>query len=456
MLLKGSDFDKSILNAAEMATLRHYPSSNAANAFVNRLYELTIEHQLKTQTRKRRPKQKDIPSIKATIGAFAADLLLHSQKNGAEGFMYRPSDPEALKETLATHDNFQMVIATWPEMDLVDRIKGSQKPSTWEGQRIQGINEVGYASRYRATQQFFEIAKEHRISLEDDENHFSEDIGRSPSVRLKGEMVGKGRNGRSQHLPPEKSLLNTPAYLAECQRIDKLNAALAEYEFSLTTKPRIQRHFSNAISKTYSFDQEGRLYAASGHNWLNMHKSERSQIRIDGEETVEVDVRASHLFIWYAMNGRELKHEVDPYASKRIPRAAMKQAVVMIFGSSTVPSRWPRGNKEKFLKKEGFPLQFSFNQVLDEVLKLHPILERAFTRPQWASLQYEESECILDAMERLIFELECPSLPIHDSLIVKKRQAETAKFAIARSYMQRFGFAPVVRESSPLDQSKAA
>ena len=67
--------------------------------------------------------------------------------------------------------------------------------------------------------------------------------------------------------------------------------------------PQIHAIFSNA-----SFGQGGRLYSANQDgigNWLSMPFAQRQTIQIDGRPTVELDYKAFHIALLYALQGRD-------------------------------------------------------------------------------------------------------------------------------------------------------
>ncbi|QEP30318.1 hypothetical protein C6Y53_18995 [Pukyongiella litopenaei] len=83
--------------------------------------------------------------------------------------------------------------------------------------------------------------------------------------------------------------------------------------------------------------------------------------------------------------------------------------------------------------------------MIKQIASKHPILY--CLEPDeldWANLQFEEAECFRIAMKTLNEEYSVPSLPVHDSLIVRRRDYELAAFELQRVYRERFGYAPTM------------
>jgi len=61
------------------------------------------------------------------------------------------------------------------------------------------------------------------------------------------------------------------------------------------------------------------------------------------------------------------------------------------------------------------------------MLKKHPILRNLKTGSlDWENLQFEEAECFLSVMLNLPDNHNIPSLPVHDSLIVRQSDKQMA------------------------------
>ncbi|MDP5220040.1 hypothetical protein Q5Y75_22785 [Ruegeria sp. 2205SS24-7] len=222
---------------------------------------------------------------------------------------------------------------------------------------------------------------------------------------------------------------------------------MAKHEYNLSDIPMVRRVFNCGDRPGFDFNLGGRFYCASDDNWMEMPKEKRANIRIDGEETTEIDVRASHLSILCSMFGEPLNRDIDPYAVEGIHRDIVKKIVVTAIGSGKLPTQWPKGFKEDFKARHGWaPERRSKLKDITEVIsKKHPVLSKLRKGElDWANLQFEEAECFLAAMSRLHDERKAPSLPVHDSLIVRVCDAGYAANFLRDAYEDRLGFRPHV------------
>jgi hypothetical protein len=177
------------------------------------------------------------------------------------------------------------------------------------------------------------------------------------------------------------------------------------------------------------WDRGGRLYAApTNFSYQSLSPEERLQIRLNGEEVAEIDIKASHLTLAYKLLGKSLagdlyeRNEDDPYAIDGLPRPVVKLFVTAMFGAGRMPERWPQGARERLSKstKGRKPLdlrRYKVSEVKEAVLRRHPVVSD-LSEIEWGRLQFIESEAVIRAALRLKREFSVPSLPVHDSLIV--------------------------------------
>jgi hypothetical protein len=90
--------------------------------------------------------------------------------------------------------------------------------------------------------------------------------------------------------------------------------------------------------------------------------------------------------------------------------------------------------------------QYPVKQIAPLVLKALPILK------DWPSqtvsgfdLMYKESEAVIGTMLELIHEHDCPSLSVHDSIIVPIRRMEDACSILQSRYKEVSGITPSLR-----------
>jgi hypothetical protein len=163
---------------------------------------------------------------------------------------------------------------------------------------------------------------------------------------------------------------------------------------------------------------------------------------------VEIDVQASHLFILYALNGKQLAPGQDPYDIPGIERSVVKGLFAVSTGAGQVPDKWPTGLSKTYKAETGKSLakSYNFKTVRGELLSLHPVLNSLEKgKLDWGRLQYEESECFIWAMRNLWDPFKVGALPVHDSLIVAEEDEEISIDFVERAYERRFGARPFAR-----------
>lgn len=184
---------------------------------------------------------------------------------------------------------------------------------------------------------------------------------------------------------------------------------------------------------TETLDLGGRLYAhcPAGHgiSYQTIPSEHRRHITLNGCETVEIDYRASHLFLFLAGRGVDLRDRMgtlgidDPYALPDVSRQAVKDWTVTTLGAGRLLARWPDG------KGCGTPIA----DVRAFVLDAYPELEQ-IEPDDGLRLQKVETDALLSA-QLILAAHEVPSLGIHDSLIVPK-DAEGLAVPIMREAMR--------------------
>ena len=78
--------------------------------------------------------------------------------------------------------------------------------------------------------------------------------------------------------------------------------------------------------------QGGRIYGVGDYNYQNVRKSDRPNLRIDGEPIVEIDINASYLSILHGISGCPLPERDDLYDIGGIDRTIIKAWVSSTIG----------------------------------------------------------------------------------------------------------------------------
>lgn len=436
-----STFSKETLNAAWMATFNRVAFSDAAKAWVDDVVSRTLAFETKYHPRERTRRKTDHESFVRAVGAFAADLLRHTLNEKADGFMYRSSDRDELALTLVSSTNFDQLVILWAEMDLMEVTGYIDARDDFDGTKIVHYQK---ARRFRPSPAFVALASEHGIQAPEIKDHFQTSYRHTNVVQVRAT-----KNSDQVHTSRGKLIRQKgPRFDVECDRVRRLNLHLAEHEYSLSSKPMVRRVFNCGDRLGFNFNLGGRFYSASEHNWMEMPKEERALILIDGAETSEIDVRASHLSILYALSGALLANNRDPYWVEDYPRPIIKKLIVATIGGGKMPTKWPKGFNEEFATEHGYQPRnrFKLKDVVEAINAKHPVLDNLEKgKLDWANLQFEEAECFMSAMMELHENHGIASLPVHDSLIVRKMDIGPAKSALATAYETRLGFQPVLK-----------
>ena len=168
--------------------------------------------------------------------------------------------------------------------------------------------------------------------------HFTKETGRICPVTVRNELPKKKGKG----LQARNIKMRGPRFDQEVSKVAEINAILATGGFDFADPPQVYRLFNRGNYSDFAFNMGGRLYCRSEVNWQQMPKAQRALITWRGEETVELDARASHLFILYAINNLALPQEDDPYAIPGIERDVVKGVFAAICGKGGRPIRWPK------------------------------------------------------------------------------------------------------------------
>ena len=190
-----------------------------------------------------------------------------------------------------------------------------------------------------------------------------------------------------------------------------------------------------------TLDRGGRYYSS----WANMKQAERLKMTIDGEPVCHVDLTAAFLTMLQAItgvSGWDVGEEFDdPYMPKRLhnrasefPRDKIKQFITAWIGGGN-SKRWKTGDNLDL-----FPTDKDFAEFRDAILPYFH--ELTFVNKKelcGMGLQKHESAILTQTMLHLKTK-NVVAYPLHDCLIVKEQDADTAAFAfqqVMRFYLKR-------------------
>jgi hypothetical protein len=240
--------------------------------------------------------------------------------------------------------------------------------------------------------------------------------------------------------------LNDPRTRLQFDRIDRLNREFASVETSPVAFRGYQRMFNNGDVPGFDWDKGGRIYAVGG-GYQTMKKVRRPELLLNGEATVEIDVKASHPTILAKLCGQPLGAAGDPYAVETIPRDVVKAFWTMTLGHGGFHRAWPSKVLERLEPLYGKPLrkQFPLKEVQTKVVAAFPFLDSwGKGSPSALDLQFIESEAMLLTLERLAYGAGVYALSLHDGLIVQAEAAKVAEDTFSEAYQEVVGVVPTL------------
>ena len=302
-------------------------------------------------------------------------------------------------------------------------------------------------TRYWATRKLIEEAEAAGLHVSTIDAHLS----RFPRpARLRRPLVAKMASTKSKawvKAPGRRIKIDytqaRPRVLAE--QVNEINAFMADRVIAPDWHHAFRRIFNEADHPRFDFNRGGRLYSVGG-GYQMQPSHERAKITIDGEETVEVDVKACFLTILYALH----RAPFDPRAAYNIDgvdREAVKLWCVSTLSKEGFTQKWTRQNKADFLKKTGRDLAKvqPAKGLIAPMIKAHPLLaDWPTSKIRWADLQYLESEVMVDTVHALATMYGVPALPVHDSMIVPISQEGLAKRVLKDSFERIIGVRPIL------------
>lgn len=183
------------------------------------------------------------------------------------------------------------------------------------------------------------------------------------------------------------------------------------------------------------FNSGGRLFGP----WVGLRSSERPNIWLDDEPTVEEDYEASYVNVMYmAVTGA--RYVGDPYKmildGSVVPRHIVKSLASMAVNNDTKDSAYKafradymklRGSTDS--KKAGryqdyqrYTFNTQLDPVLDEFLELHQPIAHLYLQGKELGnkVQCLESDLVFSIVDELTW-AGIPCLTVHDSIIVQKK-----------------------------------
>jgi hypothetical protein len=370
------------------------------------------------------------------IASLTADLVRTASKD-VNRYSYRKMAAGAFTKQRIGYHSFRKAVLLMEASGLLTLVSG-----------IGGGTGRWVATRFRATARLLKLANDKGVVLSDWRSHFRmlprPKSASEPLVLRSASVTKHGKKTRGA--PIRVDLGRSPAReLAE--QVQRLNAFFAPV---LIEPPEshygFNRVFNDGNIPGFAWNKGGRLYSM-GDSYQQMPRVERARMRLNGEEVVELDLRASHLTILHALLKQPFDVTIDPYEIPGLPRHITKAWITMTLGHDRFQRCWSKENKLKYHEQTVRNLQkdYPIRQVREKVLAHLPALaDWPSCSVRWGDLQYTESEAIIGAVATLAFDHAVPALPVHDSIIVPKSAERLALSVLEASFEGMVGVRPTI------------
>ncbi|WP_409192378.1 hypothetical protein [Bradyrhizobium sp. RDM4] len=362
--------EREVLDKAPLASLRATPASTDAFRLMSELAKRYPRPQ--AAKGKAYARKKTLVDHAHAVGAFVADLLDAAGNERSAGWLRCSLRKADYTGQPVTWRMFDAVRQAFTEVGLVEHKPGY--PGSYQLDNPGPM--VGKLTRYRATQALLSTCEAHGITPQTVRQHFQFD----------------------EVMPSELVQLTSPSHKTpNTEKVQQLRAQVAElnafFAGHTLTHPVIKhlgwvRKFHQAANlQTYRWDKGGRLYSYPQNTACYQHLSEdtRLEMRIDGEDVVEIDISSSYLTIFYAWCDQQLDTNTDAYAGilgpTELDRQVAKFWINASFGNGNLLTRWSKDFTKDFrerLAKKGIapeaftPKAYPMSLIKESALQRHP------------------------------------------------------------------------------------
>jgi len=410
------------------------PASPAARQLVADVIEQFQTFETMRQVRQRKRRAKDLAIFEQTVTALICDLA-HAELTGVNWIAVPRSKTVLARKSRYLSPVFGKQLPTVldiladPDLRLIEQM-------------------VGHWDFYAGNQRTMVQAGEHLRTMILNLGLTLRDFGtnhQEETIILKAPPKTPVSSGKAVDYPETET---TSRMRAEMETLNRgmegadLKVVMEGQEVTGLTEPRrLRRVFTYG-----SFTSGGRLF---GGFWEEMPKHfRRTALRIDGEETVELDYGQMALRLLYGEAG-VIPSWTDGYlvplpgleGDPGLFRDGMKVLINAMLFSKSPLSRKPKDTKKLL---PGF---LSIQQLTEAVLGTHRPVAHLFHSGIGHHLQFLESELMVDLL-LIAGDRGITALPIHDSIIVERSHEMEAKTLMEEVFHRRTGLVPVIKAST--------
>lgn len=218
-------------------------------------------------------------------------------------------------------------------------------------------------------------------------------------------------------------------YQEDLEQLVKINDALKDATYAL--KAPVQRIYSRG-----DVMMGGRLYTP-----LSNLPDKKARIRINtyfnGNPVAEVDLKANHSSMLYALKAKQLPRDFYDLIAKEsgVARDKVKWLIMKMIGAKNRAITLAAEIDEEDYFQSKFVMTQNEKEFIETAIQSQfPDLYADFYKDRGVVLQTMEGDIMLDAMCNLI-DQNILSLPIHDALYVEEKNITAAEKALKNAWM---------------------
>ena len=268
----------------------------------------------------------------------------------------------------------------------------------------------GYLTKLKISDKFEELVKKFNLSYQDI-------LKRTPPISLK--------DSKGKKIKVVNSKITNPIY----KKIERYNSLIlsSDVELPIDKIDYDRRRKIGFANRTYAKCYLNRSYKLGGKYygpcWQNLSKELRGKIKINGEETVELDFNAMHLHLLYCKVNKRLTdyipEGIDAYQLPNRNRKIVKTSFTCCINNNCNKDNVNNVVGPKVAKKypEIFVKNTNYRDILEELGSYHPEVRQFF----YAQIGNEISNMESKVSDYIIGKLTKKNilvLNIHDSFIV--------------------------------------
>jgi hypothetical protein len=341
---------------ADYAALARRAATDNSRALLDEVLRRITATEAGTRKRQRRGSRAD--AFRQVVESFLGDLLV---ANG-EGWVFRRDKDPPRHHFRAARQGLQ-------KLGLLEETE----PATWWSGFGTPIKR--WSRRFRATPQLKSLATQHGIEPTEGRKHF---VDRRPIKPLRLRTASKRAANYRQIPGKEMKIGYTDKGANALERtVRELNTFLDQFDIRGGQHRGYERIFHCGDRSYFEWNLGGRLYSANyQESYQCLPSEQRRMMTIDGRSVCELDVKASTLTIFQALQGQPIDFTAtpdrDPYALPGLDRKVVKAFTIRSFGNCRLLTKWPSDLK----KKHGDALP-SVGRVRDAITAAYPLLAKA-------------------------------------------------------------------------------